>query len=95
MRNAWWHQKLRATAQPCQELLALADIVIVRDGNCPAELGIAGIVIMPRYECLGELPGSPEENPETPWELRGNPGEVPGNPGELPKIPGELRGSPG
>ena len=39
--------------QPRQELLALADIVVVRDGNCLAEVGSAGIVIMPRYGMPG------------------------------------------
>ena len=43
-------------AQPRQELLALADIVLVRDGNCAAEMGFFGIVIVPRYETLGGWP---------------------------------------
>ena len=42
--------------QPRQELLALADIVVVRDRNCPADMGIVGIVILPRYETLGGWP---------------------------------------
>ena len=44
------------TAQPRQELHVLADILVVRDGNCPAEVGSVGIVIMPRYETLGGWP---------------------------------------
>ena len=56
VRNTRWYQKLRTTARAPQELLALADIVVVRDRNCPADMGIVGIVILPRYETLGGWP---------------------------------------